>query len=164
MLEDTVTYIAAVRRSPAAAAVSSGATIDSASSAGVMPRPPGWPMAICTARPSCAASVTAAASSAADARMSPRPAACSKALPPGTKLNPEHPPDWSWSVDPMLDARTDQQRPLSAQPEQLAADLKLDSIQTTNRAAYSTVARRHGGEVSVGPGPGGHFVLELPAA
>ena len=27
-----------------------------------------------------------------------------------------------------------------------------------------TVARRHGGEVSVGPGPGGHFVFELPAA
>ncbi len=31
-------------------------------------------------------------------------------------------------------------------------------------AIARTVARRHGGEVSVGPGPGGHFVLELPAA
>jgi signal transduction histidine kinase len=31
-------------------------------------------------------------------------------------------------------------------------------------AIARTVARRHGGEVSVGPGPGGHFVLALPAA
>ena len=45
-----------------------------------------------------------------------------------------------------------------------AARSRDDAGSGLGLAIARTVARRHGGEVSVGPGPGGHFVLELPAA
>ena len=65
------------------------------------------------------------------------------ALPPGTKLNPEHPPDWSWSVEPMQDERPDAERPEPARPAPLAGDVRLDSIATRNSEAYRAVAKRH---------------------
>lgn len=65
------------------------------------------------------------------------------ALPPGTTINPNHPPDWSWRIDVGRDVRADAERPAPAQPDALgvAADI------SRNLDGYRAVAKRHAGQL-----------------
>ncbi|MGZ8159079.1 MAG: hypothetical protein ACXWT1_11475 [Methylobacter sp.] len=62
--------------------------------------------------------------------------------PEGTAINSVHLPDWRWRVDPLFDERPDHERPLAAQPEPLAADLKTTDLETTLKG-YREIIRRH---------------------
>jgi len=64
-------------------------------------------------------------------------------LPPGTTINPDHPPDWSWRVEVGFDLRPDAERPASARPDALGV---ADDI-ARNLDGYRAVARRHAGQL-----------------
>jgi hypothetical protein len=66
----------------------------------------------------------------------------SLSLPPGTTLNRDHPPDWSWRVEVGFDVRPDAERPVPAQPEALGSD-----DVTHNLDGYRAVAKRHAGQL-----------------
>jgi hypothetical protein len=66
------------------------------------------------------------------------------AVPTGAKLNPFHPPDWSWSLDWVTDGRPDKDRPKAAQPVPIdPANPTADIAENVDIAAYRTVANRH---------------------
>lgn len=64
-------------------------------------------------------------------------------LPPGTTVNRDHPPDWSWRVTVGHDERADAERPVPAQPDALGVS---DDI-TRNLDGYRAVAKRHSGQL-----------------
>ena len=64
-------------------------------------------------------------------------------LPPGTTINQEHPPDWSWRVEVGRDVRADAERPVPAQPDSLGVPADI----TRNPDGYRAVARRHAGQL-----------------
>jgi hypothetical protein len=70
--------------------------------------------------------------------------------PDGTKVAPDHLPDWSWRLKPTLDVRPDSQRPPLAQPRALEpTDARVQSILADHAEpgreirAYGTIAGRH---------------------
>src|SRR5262249_7277278 len=58
--------------------------------------------------------------------------------PRGTTINPAHPPDWSWHVEPSRDLRADAERPEQAQPESVG-----DTDVAANLDGYRSVVKRH---------------------
>lgn len=68
--------------------------------------------------------------------------------PAGTKLNPVHMPDWSWSLDWVTDGRKDSERPKAAQPIPLdPANPTADVGENVDIAAYRTIANRHARQI-----------------
>jgi hypothetical protein len=63
-------------------------------------------------------------------------------LPAGTRLNPAHPPDWSWRVEVGRDVRPDGARPAPARPESLGVP---DAAR--NFEGYRRLAKRHAGQL-----------------
>ncbi len=65
------------------------------------------------------------------------------ALPPGTTINLNHPPDWSWRVEVGRDVRADAERPAPAQPDALGVAPDIGR----NLDGYRAVAKRHAGQL-----------------
>jgi len=70
--------------------------------------------------------------------------------PDGTKVAPDHLPDWSWRLKPTLDVRPDAERPRPGQPRALEpSDARVQSILVDHAEpgkelrTYGTIAARH---------------------